>query len=74
MAPVAEMVRFPAPRFKACIPLASPVTAFAVIVMKVPFVVELVAIIPCLPAPVPITDALALILIEPVLILSAKMP
>ena len=46
MAPLAEIVKFPAPAFSARIPLADPVTALAVIVILVPLATVFLANIP----------------------------
>ena len=46
IAPLAEIVRFPAPAFSALIPLAEPVTALAVMVSDVPLSEVFLAKIP----------------------------
>ena len=65
-APFAEMVKLPTPAFSARIPLAEPVTAFAVIVMVVPLIDVFLAKIPWLPVPEPVTVPVAFTLIVPV--------
>ena len=45
-APLADIVRFPAPAFSALIPLAEPVTALAVIVSDVPLATVFLANMP----------------------------
>ena len=46
IAPFAEIVRLPLPAFSARIPLAEPVTAFAVMVIVVPLATVFLASIP----------------------------
>ena len=66
IAPLADIVKSPVPAFSALIPLAEPVTWFAVIVIAVPLAVVFLAKIPWLPAPEPVTTPVALISTEPV--------